>query len=222
MQIVVSLLFQFAIVLQSIHDCIVFTRDLLTSGIALQGLGTSSTGDAVVASEAAAGPTAAAAAAAESGTSSAASAPCPSPSEAEVLQRAYGPGSPILKYLSLALADFDEAFALLPQDANILDPRLMGPNFMNERVRLRMPGGGGRGQDMLDEVVAMAMQAGGRQGAGMRGAQGWDHRGRRVAGGAQGNLNPESPLAQLLWQTLLPWNVFPTPSRPPPPPPRWL
>ncbi|CAN0344182.1 unnamed protein product, partial [Hapterophycus canaliculatus] len=93
------------------------------------------------------------------------------------------------KYLDLALSDFDESFALLPQDANILDPRLMGPNFMNERVRLRIPAGAGGpglergrgwrgGHDVLDEVFAMAMQ---------------------------GNLSPESPLAQLFWQTFLPW-----------------
>ena len=134
------------------------------------------------------------------------------------------------KYLDLALSDFDEAFALLPQDANILDPRLMGPNFMNERVRLRMPDGGGGGagggrdigwgggQDVLDEVLAMAMQVIGRQDAAARLRR---QRGGR-GGGAGGNLTPESPLAQLFWQTLMPWNVFPTPSRPPPPPPRWL
>ena len=148
----------------------------------------------------------------------------------EVLERAYCKNSPVHKYLDLALADFDEAFALLPQDANILDPRLMGPNFMNERVRLRMPdgagagGGGGRdmgwggGQDVLDEVLAMAMQVIGRQDAAARLRR---QRGGR-GGAAEGNLSPAAPLAQLFWQTLLPWNVFPTPSRPPPPPPRWL
>jgi len=153
---------------------------------------------------------------------------CPSTSEDEVLRRAYGKNSPIHKYLDLALSDFDESFALLPQDANALDPRLMGPNFMNERVRLRMPGGVGvgagggagleGGQDVLDQVLAMAMQVIGRQDATarMRG------QGRGGGGSAEGNLRPEAPLAQLFWQTLMPWNVFPTPSRPPPPPPRWL
>lgn len=153
---------------------------------------------------------------------------CPSASEVEVLRRAYCKESPVHKYVDLALSDFDEAFALLPQDANILDPRLMGPNFMNERVRMRMPdgagAGGGRrmgwggGQDVLDEVLAMAIQVIGRQHAAARLRRGQGGRG----GGEEGNLSPESPLAQLFWQTLLPWNVFPTPSRPPPPPPRWL
>ncbi|CAM9671848.1 unnamed protein product [Ectocarpus sp. 6 AP-2014] len=154
---------------------------------------------------------------------------CPSAAEVEVVQRAYGEGSPIQKYLDLALSDFDESFALLPQDANILDPRLMGPNFMNERVRLRVPpgvvpGGGGErgwggGQEVLDEVLAMAMQVIGRQDAAARMRR---QGGRRGQGGAEGNLSPSSPLAQLFWQTLLPWNVFPTPLRPTPPPPRWL
>ncbi|CAM9847316.1 unnamed protein product, partial [Laminaria digitata] len=93
------------------------------------------------------GSTAAAAAAAAAATTPAAVAvaePCPpgvrpSESEAEIMRRAYGAGSPIHKYLDLEVSDFAESFALLPQDANILNPRLMGPNFMNERVRLRMP-----------------------------------------------------------------------------------
>ena len=79
-----------------------------------------------------AGATAAAAAVAEPTSSSMR----PSASEAEVLRRAYGAGSPIHKYLDLEISDFAEAFAQLPQDANILNPRLMGPNFMNERVCL--------------------------------------------------------------------------------------
>lgn len=203
------------------------------SGIALQAFATapSSAGDAsgaggIVSAEASAG---------SSGSSPAQSQPSTT-SEAEVLERAYSKTSPINKYLHLALSDFDESFALLPQDANILDPRLMGPNFMNERVRLRMPGGvggggnggggvGEGGRDLLEEVLAMAMQAVDREAAGRgRGRAvaplGALPRGRRRNAG--GNLNPEAPLAQLFWQTLLPWNVFPTPSRPPPPPPRWL
>lgn len=188
---------------------------LLVSGVALQSLVSTLKGDphgAVAPAD-----TTVASTAAGPSLSTA----CPSASETEVLRRAYGKGSPIHKYLDLARADFAESFELLPQDANILDPRLMGPNFMNERVRLRMPAGGGRGQDVLDEVLAMVMQAVGRQ----AGDMGWDrvgmrrgHRGRL----AEGNLSPEAPLAQLLWQTLLPWNVFPTPSNPPPPPPPWL
>lgn len=167
---------------------------------------------------------AAAGAAAEPRSSSPSTSFCPSASEAEVLRRAYCKGSPVHKYLDLALSDFDESFALLPQDANILDPRLMGPNFMNERARVRMPAGGGRGmdweggRDVLDEVLAMAMQVIGRQDAVAR----MRRQGGRRGGAAEGNLTPESPLAQLFWQTLLPWNIFPTPSRPPPPPPRWL
>lgn len=208
-------------------------------GIALQGLPTTpmeapETGaGAEPATSPAAGNTAAAAAAVAGSRPTSSPAPsasfCPSASEGEVLRRAYGKESPINKYLDLALSDFDESFALLPQDANILDPRLMGPNFMNERVRLRMPAGagpgveGGRGwrggHDVLDEVLAMAMQVIGRQDEAARiRRQG----GRGGRGQAEGNLSPESPLAQLFWQTFLPWNVFPTPSRPPPPPSRWL
>ncbi|CAN0024818.1 unnamed protein product, partial [Ectocarpus fasciculatus] len=132
---------------------------------------------------------------------------CPSAAEAEVVRRAYGKGSPIQKYLDLALSDFDESFALLPQDANILDPRLMGPNFMNERVRLRVPPGAvpggagergwGGGQEVLDEVLAMAMQVIGRQDAAARMRRQGGGRGR---GGEGGNLSPSSPLAQLFWQ----------------------
>lgn len=78
--------------------------------------------------------------------------------------------------------------------------------------------GWGGGQDVLDEVLAMAMQVIGRQDAAARMRRQGGGRGRA----AEGNLNPEAPLAQLFWQSLMPWNVFPTPSRPPPPPPRWL
>eukprot|EP00903_Cladosiphon_okamuranus_P006771 g6603.t1 len=200
------------------------------AGIALQGLAPRSAGDgAEVGAVAALGSAGAAQAPADARLPSPpGSGFHPSASEVEVLRRAYCKESPIHKYLDLALSDFDEAFALLPQDANILDPRLMGPNFMNERVRWRLPdgagAGGGRGmdwgggQDVLDEVLAMAMQVIGRQDAAARLRR---QRGGR-GGAAEGNLNPESPLAQLFWQTLLPWNVFPTPSRPPPPPPQWL
>lgn len=207
-------------------------------GIALQGLPTTpmgalpSTGAGAAEASIPAAENAATAAVAESRSSSSpgpSTSFCPSAPEAEVLRRAYGKESPINKYLDLALSDFDESFALLPQDANILDPRLMGPNFMNERVRLRMPAGVGPGleagrgwrggHDVLDEVFAMAMQVIGRQDEAAR----MRREGGRVGrGGMEGNLSPESPLAQLFWQTFLPWNVFPTPSRPPPPPPRWL
>lgn len=152
---------------------------------------------------------------------------CLSKAESEVLERAYGPKSPLHKYLDLEVSDFvDEGFARLPQDANILDPRLMGPNFMNERIRFRLPpgvGGGEGGGRREDEVLAMAAR-------GFRDARVDVIRAMRRGGGhrwggprrTEGNLNPEAPLMQLLWQSLLPWNVFPTPSRPVPPPPAWL
>ncbi|CAM9226574.1 unnamed protein product [Pylaiella littoralis] len=165
------------------------------AGIALQGLATTNAspagglaggGGGGLAGETAAPPAPAARAQAQAATADSSSAA----SEAEVFRRAYCSGSPIHKYLNLALSDFDESFALLPQDANVLDPRLMGPNFMNERVRLRVPpgagggaGGGGRGwgggQDVLDEVLAMAMQVIGRQDAAARMR-------REAGGGGQG------------------------------------
>lgn len=146
--------------------------------------------------------------------------------EKEVLERAYGKDSPIEKYLDLPSSDFEEAFALLPQEANLLHPRLMGANFMNERVRLRLPevprGWGDRGA--FDELLA-GMQV--RDAGEEMGRRGGDGRWLRDPGGAArrvraANLDPRAPLAQLFWQTLLPWNVFPTPSRPTPPPPDWL
>ncbi|CAN0122610.1 unnamed protein product, partial [Discosporangium mesarthrocarpum] len=61
-----------------------------------------------------------------------------SPMEAETLERAYGPGSPLSKYAEVLLSDFGESFPRLP--ANALDPRLMGGNFMNQRLgRVRLP-----------------------------------------------------------------------------------
>jgi hypothetical protein len=53
----------------------------------------------------------------------------------QVLSRAYSADSPLHKYTSLAVADFSDAYQQLPQDANILDPLLMGPNMMNQRLR---------------------------------------------------------------------------------------
>lgn len=214
-------------VLPSTNHVVTFTLAAARSfapGIALQGLAVASAGDSPGAGETgeANGKVAAGAAEAESSRSSV----CPCEAETNVLRRAYGKESPINKYLGLPLSDFDEAFALLPQDANILDPRLMGPNFMNERVRLIMPavpGGGGRegALDVLDEVLAMALLIG-RQEEGVGRDRGVLRGGRHGRARAEGNLDPEAPLAQLFWQTLLPWNVFPTPSRPTPPPPRWL
>lgn len=158
--------------------------------------------------------------------------------EMDVLARAYNSrSSPIHKYLDLAVSDFvEEGFALLPQDANILDPRLMGPNFMNERVRFRLPagpaaGGGGGGLGGvglgagLDELLAMALDLGhgDRRAVAMRGmGDGVGGRRQQQGGPRRGNLDPRAPLLQLFWQSLLPWNVFPTLSRPVPRPPPWL
>lgn len=106
----------------------------------------------------------------------------------------------------------------------------MGPNFMNERVRFRLPdgagggNGGGRGGAGIDELLAMALALGhgeNRADALRRGG-GEDVRLQRHGGSQRGNLDPQAPLMQLFWQSFLPWNVFPTPSRPVPPPPRWL
>lgn len=146
--------------------------------------------------------------------------------EKEVLKRAYHKDSPIEKYLDLPSSDFEEAFALLPQEANLLHPRLMGANFMNERVRLRLPEAPRGWADRVgfDELLAgmQARDAGeemGRGGGGGRWLRDPGGAARRVRAA---NLDPRAPLAQLFWQTLLPWNVFPTPSRPTPPPPDWL
>lgn len=152
-------------------------------------------------------------------------------SEEEMLIReVYQEGSPIGKYSALVLSDFtEESFVRLPADANILDPRLMGPNFMNGRLRLPLPpaalGRGERGgvaendmHGLMDIAAGLRLEEADRAH--------WRRRPRsrhlRLVQGLRGNLDPEAPLAQLLWQSLLPWNVFPTPSNPPPPPPAWL
>lgn len=152
-----------------------------------------------------------------------------SPDETEALGTAYREGSPLHKYLDLVVTDFsDEGFARLPADANILDPQLMGRNFMNQRMRVQLPPGMGNNNrrdlpEGIDALQAFVRELGHleeeahvlRRGQARNRLQA----GRRTH---RGNLNPEAPLAQLLWQTLLPWNVFPTPSNPPPPHPARL
>lgn len=61
----------------------------------------------------------------------------------QVLQKAYAHPSPLHKYRHFTVGEFSDAYPQLPADANILDPVLMGPNMMNQR--LRFGGNGGHG-----------------------------------------------------------------------------
>ncbi|CAM9122097.1 unnamed protein product [Choristocarpus tenellus] len=140
------------------------------------------------------------------------------PAEIEILKRAYQPNSPLTKYLDMALSDFSESFPTLPANANALDPRLMGANFMNQRLaRVRLPGmrGGRRNGEEGGALVNMAnLMEQLRQNEVAEDVQG---RAAGRGGVGSGNLDPALPLAQLFWQTLLPWNSFSTPRNPVPP-----
>ncbi len=106
--------------------------------------------------------------------------------EAQELVALYEEGSPLDKYRQVDSADFRDEFARLPPELNPLDPALADP-AVARRGRLRFRRG------ML----------GGR--AGVQPPALWgeaDHRRTR------GNLDPNLPLMELFWRSLLPWNTI--------------
>lgn len=99
----------------------------------------------------------------------------------------------LIRYARVDPADYEDRFQTLPQDANPLDPGLLAPALAvdpNRRRFMRMPQVG-RGQD--DGAEALLRQQGG---AGL------------VIGGPPTNvIDPDDPLVEVLWRSMLPWNT---------------
>jgi len=113
--------------------------------------------------------------------------------EEEEVARHYGPGeNPLDKYRGVAVADYGDEWPRLPADLNPLDPALADP-AVARRGRLRLRRGGGRGLGGFQHPQQQ-LWGGGIGGDGM--------------GRAGGNLDPNLPLAELFWRSLLPWNTI--------------
>ena len=100
----------------------------------------------------------------------------------------------LIRYARCDPADYEDRFQTLPQDANPLDPGLLAPALAvdpNRRRFLRranMPAA--RAGGVNDEIPAIF------QGGGL------------VIGGPPANvIDPDDPLVEVLWRSMLPWNT---------------
>lgn len=101
----------------------------------------------------------------------------------------------LIRYARCDPADYEGRFQTLPQDANPLDPGLLAPALAVDPNRRRrflrrgdMPAARAGGMD--DEMPAIF------QGGGL------------VIGGPPANvIDPDDPLVEVLWRSMLPWNT---------------
>ena len=114
----------------------------------------------------------------------------------------------LIRYMRVDPADYEDAFTTLPADANPLDPALVAPALAldpnRRRLGRRMPRGGGMDGGDLNDLQQQLLQMAG------------------VAGGADGMvmIDPDLPLAEVFWRSLMPWaHVEGVPDGPPPPNP---
>mmetsp|Transcript_32837 Transcript_32837/g.72059 ORF Transcript_32837/g.72059 Transcript_32837/m.72059 type:complete len:594 (+) Transcript_32837:769-2550(+) len=113
----------------------------------------------------------------------------------------------LIRYMSVDPSDYEDAFTTLPADANPLDPALVAPALAldpnRRRLGRRMPRGGGGGDignDWQQQILEQMQLAG--------------------AGGEMLMIDPDLPLAEVFWRSLMPWNhVEGVPEGPPPPNP---
>lgn len=113
----------------------------------------------------------------------------------------------LIRYMRVDPADYEDAFTTLPADANPLDPALVAPALAldpnRRRLGRRMPRGAMGGGDFEDLQQQLLQMAG-------------------VAGGADGMvmIDPDLPLVEVFWRSLMPWaRVEGVPEGPPPPNP---
>ena len=111
----------------------------------------------------------------------------------------------LIRYMRVDPADYEDAFTTLPADANPLDPALVAPALAldpnRRRLGRRMPRGGAMGGGDFEDLQQQLLQMAG------------------VAGGADGMvmIDPDLPLAEVFWRSLMPWaRVEGVPEGPPP------
>jgi Transcriptional repressor TCF25 len=105
--------------------------------------------------------------------------------------------SPALqRYARIDKADFEGRFQLLPAEANPLDPGLLAISLVvdTNRRRFLRRGGDRGGQRNIDPLEAVENRAR----AGMQGIV--------IGGPPVHDIDPDSPILEVLWQSMLPWN----------------
>ena len=113
----------------------------------------------------------------------------------EIPDEIYLPSPALQRYSRIDPADFEDRFRLLPAEANPLDPALLAMSLVVNTNRRRILRRGGRGGnhhldplEVLDNRVRAAQQ------------------GIVIGGPPTHTINPDSPLLEVLWQSMLPWN----------------
>jgi len=105
----------------------------------------------------------------------------------------FQPSPALIRYLRCDPSDYEDSFRTLPADANPLDEALLGPVMAldpNRRRFLRRNRGGRNAEEEELELQRqmMMMQAGGV-----------------ALGGEMVNIDPDLPLLEVFWRSLLPW-----------------
>lgn len=98
--------------------------------------------------------------------------------------------NPLEKYRGVAVADYGDEWPRLPPDLNPLEPALADP-AVARRGRLRLRRGMPRGMGGFQQQQQQQLWGNGDG-----------------IGPAHANLNPNLPLLELFWRSLLPWNTI--------------
>ena len=113
----------------------------------------------------------------------------------EIPNEAYLPSPALQRYARIDPADYEDRFRMLPAEANPLDPALLAMSLVVNTNRRRILRRGDRaGNQHLDPLEVLENRA--------RAAQ----QGIVIGGPPTHRINPDSPLLEVLWQSMLPWN----------------
>jgi hypothetical protein len=105
------------------------------------------------------------------------------------------PSPALQRYSRADPANYEDRFRLLPAEANPLDPQLLQYALNVDPNRRRLLRRGNRaGVAEIDPLEALENRA--RAG----------NQGIVIGGPPTHNLDPDSPLVEILWQSMLPWN----------------
>lgn len=103
------------------------------------------------------------------------------------------PSPALQRYAQIDPADFEDRFRLLPQEANPLDMGLLQYALNVDPNRRRLLRRGNRGAGEIDPLEALEQRARGQQGI--------------VLGGPPTHtIDPDDPLVEVLWRSMMPWN----------------